>query len=167
MFNMAHKLAINRFNWNSFTVLVILTTLKSKIVTQANRFPCNMFSNWTRKHSTRVRTARLLTGGGVIPRGGMLSRGGVLLRGCAVQRGCAVKGGAVHDRTGHNTSPPPCEQNESQTLVKIIPFPKFRLRVVINMLSMYGHKIPNYLNHTSWYGTLTFYGEYSPNVSAF
>ena len=73
---------------------------------------------------------------------GVCCPGGVLSRGCVVQGvfypgGGLSRGFAVHDRTGSDiiTPPSPCEQNESQMLVKILPCPKLRLRTVFLKIS--------------------------------
>ena len=78
--------------------------------------------------------------GGVLPNGMSCPRGciqiGVLSRNVCAVPGVGGCGDVIHDRTGSDIITPPsphCEQNESQTLVKILPCSKLRLQAVINV----------------------------------
>ena len=87
----------------------------------------------TRMHSSRTRTGRSLTvfrslllrGGCLLPGGGCL-----LLGGGVCSRGVCSQGGLYPPGPGGGLpgqiTPPPCEQNEWQTGVKILPWPKLR-----------------------------------------
>ena len=116
-----------------------------KQVTLLSKIFCSEFCSWmmkdtttlTRMHSSRMRTAHLLP---VSP--SMHCSGVYLLWGCTwswgvyLVPGCVPgPGGCTWSREG-GTCPgtPPCEQNDWQTGVKIIPCPKLRLRGVTSQI---------------------------------
>ena len=94
-----------------------------------------MVSYNTSMHSSRMRTARLLTGsrgGGLHPVGGLhqgVHTGKSASRGAYIQGGCRVLEGALHLGGGQTPSP-----MNRQTGVKTLPCPKLRLRAVKNRL---------------------------------
>ena len=117
--------------------------------------------NRTKMHYSRMRTTRCnccLRGRGVCPvgggvcLGGVSAQGGCLPRGCVCPAGLSARGrclprGVVSTWGGvclGGCRPPPCEQNDWQTVVKTLPCPKLSLRTV-KMLKML-----EYCTHHKW-----------------
>ena len=107
---------------------------------------CDMSKLWdpiylhfeTRLHSSKMRTARLLTVSPSIhcAERGMPGPRGCLLWGCLVHGGCLVLGGGLLPGGGIpacTKADSPHEQNFWHTLLKILPCPKLCLRAVKKM----------------------------------
>ena len=100
-----------QLRWRAVTIAFFLhMTLLMTFTTLLTTLLTTMTTLLTRMHSSRMHIARSLT---VSP--SMHCAGG-----------CLVPGGGVY---------PPCEQNSWQTLLKILPCPKLRLRAVTTWIS--------------------------------